>query len=52
MIDKLSKVPLLAQPGARWSYSIAVDVQGYLVAKLSGSRSPSSCARASSIRSG
>ena len=36
MIDKLAKVPLLAQPGARWYYSIAVDVQGYLVEKLSG----------------
>ncbi len=28
--------PLLAQPGTRWSYSAAVDVQGYLVEKLSG----------------
>jgi CubicO group peptidase (beta-lactamase class C family) len=36
MIDKLGKVPLLAQPGTRWSYSIAVDVQGYLVEKFSG----------------
>jgi CubicO group peptidase (beta-lactamase class C family) len=36
MIDGLSKIPLLAQPGTRWSYSIAVDVQGYLVEKLSG----------------
>ena len=36
MIDKLAKMPLIAQPGTRWSYSIAVDVQGYLVEKLSG----------------
>jgi CubicO group peptidase (beta-lactamase class C family) len=36
MIDGLSKTPLLAQPGTRWSYSIAVDVQGYLVEKFSG----------------
>jgi CubicO group peptidase (beta-lactamase class C family) len=36
MIDGLGKTPLLAQPGTRWSYSIAVDVQGYLVEKLSG----------------
>jgi CubicO group peptidase (beta-lactamase class C family) len=36
MIDGLAKTPLLAQPGTRWSYSIAVDVQGYLVEKLSG----------------
>lgn len=36
MIDGLSKTPLLAQPGTRWSYSIAVDVQGYLIEKFSG----------------
>ena len=36
MIDKLSNVPLLAQPGTRWYYSIGVDVQGYLVEQLSG----------------
>ncbi len=36
MIDKLSNLPLVAQPGTRWYYSIAVDVQGYLVEQLSG----------------
>jgi len=36
MIEGLAKTPLLAQPGTRWSYSIAVDVQGYLVEKFSG----------------
>src|ERR1700677_3944874 len=36
MIDGLGKMPLLAQPGTRWSYSIAVDVQGYLIEKFSG----------------
>ena len=36
MIDGLGKLPLLAQPGTRWSYSIGVDVQGYLVEKFSG----------------
>jgi CubicO group peptidase (beta-lactamase class C family) len=36
MIDGLARMPLLAQPGTRWSYSIGVDVQGYLVEKLSG----------------
>lgn len=36
MIDTLSETPLLYQPGERWYYSIAVDVQGYLVEKLSG----------------
>jgi len=36
MIDGLAKLPLLAQPGTRWSYSIGVDVQGYLVERFSG----------------
>ena len=36
MIDKLAALPLLAQTGTRWYYSIAVDVQGYLVEQLSG----------------
>lgn len=36
MIGKMAGLPLLAQPGTRWSYSAAVDVQGYLVEKLSG----------------
>jgi len=36
MIDGLGKIPLLAQPGTRWSYSIGVDVQGYLIEKFSG----------------
>ena len=36
MVQGLAKIPLLAQPGARWSYSIGVDVQGYLVEKFSG----------------
>jgi CubicO group peptidase (beta-lactamase class C family) len=36
MIDGLATLPLIAQPGTRWYYSIAVDVQGYLVEKLSG----------------
>ena len=36
MIDKLSNLPLLAQPGTRWYYSVGVDVQGYLVEQLSG----------------
>ncbi len=38
MIDKLSKIPLLYQPGSRWHYSVAVDVLGRLVEVLSGER--------------
>ena len=36
MIDKLAAMPLRHQPGSQWYYSIAVDVQGYLVEVLSG----------------
>ena len=42
---KLAKLPLVYQPGEEWQYSISVDVQGYLVEKLSGSRCPTSCAQ-------
>ena len=36
MVDGIAGLPLLAQPGTRWSYSIGADVQGYLIEKLSG----------------
>ena len=36
MIDKLAKLPLAAQPGADWRYGPSVDIQGYVVEKLSG----------------
>jgi CubicO group peptidase (beta-lactamase class C family) len=36
MIDKLADTPLLYQPGTRWHYSVSVDIQGYLIEKLSG----------------
>ena len=35
-IDKLASIPLLYQPGDRWVYSVAVDVQGYLIEKWTG----------------
>jgi CubicO group peptidase (beta-lactamase class C family) len=37
-VQKLGKLPLQYEPGARWHYSIAVDVQGRLVEVLSGMR--------------
>jgi CubicO group peptidase (beta-lactamase class C family) len=40
MIDRLSTLPLLYQPGTKWVYSVSVDVQGYLVEKLSGQTFP------------
>jgi CubicO group peptidase (beta-lactamase class C family) len=36
MAAKLSKLPLAFQPGEEWSYGICVDVQAYLVEKVSG----------------
>ncbi len=33
---KFAQVPLAYQPGTRWAYSNAVDVQAYLVQKISG----------------
>ena len=36
MIDRTAEIPLMFQPGTSWSYSNAVDIQGYIVEKLSG----------------
>jgi CubicO group peptidase (beta-lactamase class C family) len=38
MMKKIAAIPLLYEPGTRWSYSVAVDIQGYLVQKLSGQK--------------
>lgn len=38
MINKLAAIPLRQQPGSTWHYSVSVDVQGYLVEKLSGQK--------------
>jgi len=35
-IDTLATMPLLSQPGERFIYSVAVDVQGYLIEKWTG----------------
>jgi CubicO group peptidase (beta-lactamase class C family) len=40
MIDKLATFPLLYQPGTEWVYSVSMDIQGYLVEKLSGQSLP------------
>ena len=36
MIDKLTKLPLLYQPGTKWNYSVSTDVLGYIVEVISG----------------
>ncbi len=36
MIEKLSEIPLLYQPGTKWHYGVSIDVLGYIVEKISG----------------
>lgn len=36
MISRIAGIPLLQEPGEGWAYSISVDIQGYLVEKISG----------------
>ncbi len=50
MIDGLAKIPLLAQPGTRWSYSIGVDVRATWLRNSRGNRSGNSRASGSSSR--
>jgi len=38
MIDRTATIPLIYQPGTSWRYSSVVDIQGYLVEKLSGQK--------------
>jgi CubicO group peptidase (beta-lactamase class C family) len=35
-INRMAKLPLLYQPGEGWVYSVSVDIQGYIVEKLTG----------------
>jgi CubicO group peptidase (beta-lactamase class C family) len=36
MVEKTATIPLMFQPGTDWSYSVAVDIQGHIVEKLTG----------------
>ena len=36
MVERLGALPLLAQPGRAWNYSVSTDVLGHLVAVISG----------------
>ena len=40
MIDKLATLPLNYQPGKGWTYSVSMDIEGYIVEKLSGQTLP------------
>jgi CubicO group peptidase (beta-lactamase class C family) len=39
-IEKLAKIPLAYQPGTKWVYSASMDIQGYIIEKLSGQALP------------
>jgi len=39
-VGKLAKLPLSYQPGTQWVYSVGMDVEGYIVEKLSGQTLP------------
>lgn len=38
LIERTAQIPLLFQPGEQWYYSVAVDIQGYIVEQLTGMR--------------
>jgi CubicO group peptidase (beta-lactamase class C family) len=37
-VERLAGIPLRYEPGTRWAYSVAVDVTGALIERLSGQR--------------
>ncbi|MBS1803831.1 MAG: beta-lactamase family protein [Acidobacteria bacterium] len=39
-VTKLGGIPLSYQPGTKWVYSLSMDIQGYIVEKLSGKTLP------------
>ena len=40
MINRLAALPLNYQPGKGWTYSLSMDIEGYLVEKFSGQTLP------------
>ncbi|HEX3944262.1 MAG TPA: serine hydrolase domain-containing protein [Rhizomicrobium sp.] len=40
MIERVAKIPLLFQPGKGWNYSVSMDIEGYIIEKLSGKSLP------------
>ncbi len=36
LVERLAALPLIAEPGTAWNYSVATDVLGYLVEVISG----------------
>jgi CubicO group peptidase (beta-lactamase class C family) len=40
MMQRFAGIPLLYQPGSKWVYSVSMDIQGYIIEKLSGKSLP------------
>jgi len=40
MMRRLAGIPLLYQPGSQWVYSVSMDIQGYIIERLSGKSLP------------
>ncbi|MDP3736047.1 MAG: serine hydrolase domain-containing protein [Hyphomonadaceae bacterium] len=38
LVDLVAGIPLVVEPGKRWNYSIAVDLQGVIIERISGKR--------------
>jgi CubicO group peptidase (beta-lactamase class C family) len=36
LVKRVSEIPLMSQPGERWNYSIAYDLQGVIIERISG----------------
>jgi CubicO group peptidase (beta-lactamase class C family) len=39
-INRLAQIPLNYQPGTRWRYSLSMDIQGYIIEKITGQSLP------------
>ncbi len=39
-IQRIAKLPLASEPGMHWRYSAAVDIQGYIVERITGTSLP------------
>ena len=40
LVQRLAGIPLLYQPGTKWVYSVSMDIQGYIIEKLTGKSLP------------
>ncbi len=40
LVHRLAGIPLLYQPGTKWVYSVSMDIQGYIIEKISGQSLP------------